>query len=120
MVSGTDLALARSAGAPLQRGARLSAQSPWKTTVEARVEQRKQPPGWAGGLTEHLNVPFGDGIEAAAGQQDNVGLCGLGHDGSRSLALVQGLPLFVSRYVCRRRKEGEAPAVDAVDSKEPL
>uniref|UniRef100_A0A8I5R278 Uncharacterized protein n=1 Tax=Papio anubis TaxID=9555 RepID=A0A8I5R278_PAPAN len=26
---------------------------------------------WAGGLTKHLNVPFGDGIEAAAGEQDN-------------------------------------------------
>lgn len=65
-------------------------------------------------------MPFSDGIEAAAGQQDNVGLCGLGHIGNRSLARIQGFPLFVSRYVCRRRKEGEAPAVDAVDSKEPL
>lgn len=51
--------------------------------------------GWAGGLTEHLNVPFGDGVEAAAGKQDNVGFGGLGHGVGGSPALVQESPLFL-------------------------
>lgn len=65
-------------------------------------------------------MPFGDGIEAAAGQQDNVGLGGLGHGAGGFLELVQGSLLFLCLDVCRGRKEGEAPALDAVDSKEPL
>lgn len=66
-------------------------------------------------------MPFGDGIKAAAGQQDNVGLGGLGHGAGGLLALVAGSLLFLCLDVCRGRKEGEAPAaLDAVDSKEPL
>ena len=66
--------------------------------------------GWAGGLTEHLNVSFGDGIEAAAGKQNNVGLGGLGHGAGGCLALVLVSLLFLCPDVCRGRKEGEAPA----------
>lgn len=47
------------------------------------------------GSFEHLNVPFGYGIEAAAGEQDNVRLGGLGHGAGGSLALAQGSPLFL-------------------------
>jgi hypothetical protein len=68
-----------------------------------RGKRRQQSRGGGGGgLTEHLNVPFGDGIEAAAGQQDNVGLCGLSHGADGSLSVVQGLPLFL----CLQREKG--------------
>lgn len=92
--SGADLPPEASAGASLQRGTRLTVQAPWKTQVPGK-ERRKQLRGRAGGLTEHLNVPFGDGVEAAAGKQDNVGLGGLSHRAGGSLALVQGSPLFL-------------------------
>lgn len=61
--------------------------------------------GCAGGLTKHLNVPFGDGIEAAAGKQDNMGLGGLGHGAGGSLALIQGSPPFCVS-ICLQKEKG--------------
>lgn len=92
---GDDLPPGRSAGASLQRGTRLTVQAPWKIQVPGKERGGSSLRGWAGGLTEHLNVPFGDGIEAAAGKQDYVGLGGLGHRAGGTLALVQGSPLFL-------------------------
>lgn len=76
-------------------GTRLTVRRPGKHRCRGKERGGSSLRGWAGGLTEHLNVPFGDGIEAAAGEQDNVGLGGLGHGAGGSLALVQGSPLFL-------------------------
>lgn len=75
--------------------------------------------GWAGGLTEHLNVPFGDGIEAAAGKQDNVGLGGLRHCPGGRLTLVQGSPLFML-LVCLREKGRRASWVECCGLQEAV
>lgn len=56
--------------------------------------------GWGGGLTEHLDVALGDGVEAAAGQQDNVGLGGFGHGVFAGLGSLAPSLLVASFLVC--------------------
>lgn len=88
--------------------------------MPGKGEERKQLRGWAGGLTEHLNVPFGDGIEAAAGEQDNVGLGGFGHGAASPSRWSRGCLSFCVSICLQREKGRRGSAVDAVDSKEPL
>lgn len=62
----------------------------------------RPPTAVPAGLTEHLDVALGDGVEGAAGQQDNVGLGGLRHGPGPA----QPQPLFVSRCGCGGGREG--------------
>lgn len=104
---GADLPPSGSASTALRMGSRQTVTRPGKHRCRGKERGGSSLRGWAGGLTEHLNVPFGDGIEAAAGEQDNVRLGGLGHGAGGSLALAQGSPLFLSLDVSA---EGERKA----------
>lgn len=104
---GADLSPAGSASTPVRMGTRQTVTRPGKHRCRGKERGGSSLRGWAGGLTEHLNVPFGYGIEAAAGEQDNVRLGGLGHGAGGSLALAQGSPLFLCLDVSA---EGERKA----------